>query len=363
MFYRRALRPLLFTQNAETAHERTLDMLAAASRLTGRVPIRSLAHPALQVKLAGLTFPNPVGLAAGCDKNGKAVCMWPRLGFGFVEVGTVTASPQAGNPRPRVFRLPEQEAVINRLGFNSEGAEAVAHRMAVLRRGRPLSFPVGINIGKTRQVTGENAILDDYRTSFRRLSRYADFVVVNVSSPNTPGLRLLQEKNRLHDLLQMLQEEAAALAKLRGESQKPIFVKVSPDMAEQDLQGVAEVSIALQMAGIIATNTTIQRDSLINNPQQEGGLSGIPLQQKALYTLRALYQVSQGRIPLIGVGGISSAEDAWNRILAGASLIQVYTGLIYKGPSLPRDINRGLLHFLQQAGLQNIQEAVGLQSR
>ncbi|HZP82191.1 MAG TPA: quinone-dependent dihydroorotate dehydrogenase [Chthonomonadaceae bacterium] len=358
MFYRRALRPLLFAQDPETAHERTIELLATASGLpAGRRPF---THARLKMTVAGLEFPNPVGLAAGCDKNAKAIPIWPRFGFGFVEVGTVTAQPQPGNPKPRLFRVPEYGALVNRLGFNSEGSEVVAKRIAHLRRKRhTLTVPLGINIGKTKIVTGDAAVLDDYRTSFRRLSRLADFLVINVSSPNTPGLRQWQERDKLTLLLGALMEEARTLAAKRGTKPVPVFVKISPDMADADMDDVAEVALDLGLAGIIATNTTIAREGEVANVEQQGGLSGRPLRERATEVIRYLYRRTQGRLPLIGVGGIFTAEDAYARLRAGASLVQLYTGMIYEGPFLPRALNQGLLRLLERDGVAHLSELVG----
>lgn len=360
MFYRRALRPLLFQLDPETAHERTLELLATANGAARRAALRPFTHAKLRMRVAGLDFPNPVGLAAGCDKNGKAVAFWPHFGFGFVEVGTVTAQAQPGNPRPRMFRVPEQKALVNRLGFNSEGSEAVARRLSTLRRqSRPLPVPLGINIGKTKLVTGDEATLDDYRTGFRRLSRLADFVVVNVSSPNTPGLRQWQERGKLTALLSLLMDESKALAIKREARPVPLFVKISPDMADDDMRDVGDVALELGLAGIIATNTTIAREGAVANVIHEGGLSGRPLRQRANEVLRFLYRHTEGRLPLIGVGGIFTAEDAYERFQSGASLVQLYTGLVYEGPFLPRQINEGLLRLLERDGVKHLSEVVG----
>ena len=364
MFYRRLARPVLFSQDAETAHERTIEMLATLDRagqmrLSGGESV--FTHARLCVELAGLTFPNPVGLAAGCDKNARAVSVWPRFGFGFVEVGTVTAQPQPGNPRPRVFRIPEHGALVNRLGFNSEGSEAVAKRLAHLRRReRALPVPLGVNIGKTKLVTGDEATLDDYRASFRRLSRLADFIVVNVSSPNTPGLRQWQEKEKLSVLLGMLMRESHALAQKRGNLPLPVFVKISPDMADGDMADVVEVALREELAGIIATNTTLAREGALQTAESNGGLSGKPLRHRANEVMRFLYRCSEGKLPLIGVGGIFSADDAYERIQSGASLVQIYTGLVYEGPLLPRRINQGLLKRMERDGVKHISEVIGM---
>ena len=346
MIYRRAIRPLLFTQDPEFAHEKTLEMLALASGLPAGIARAAYTHSRLRSEVAGIAFPNPVGLAAGCDKNGKAIPVWASFGFGFVETGTVTAQPQPGNPKPRVFRLPEQGALINRLGFNSDGSEVVAKRIAKLRRGRKLSTPLGINIGKTKLVSGDDATLDDYRTSFRRLSRLADFVIINVSSPNTPGLREWQEKDKLAILLKMLSEDGIALARKRSEVPVPLFVKISPDMTESAMAEVVEVVFETGITGIIATNTTITREGIAGRGTEKasetGGLSGKPLKSRATEVIRQLSRMTEGKLPLIGVGGIFTAQDAYERIKAGASLVQIYTAMVYEGPLLARKINAGI---------------------
>lgn len=361
MIYRRVLRPLLFAQDAERAHERTISLLAQMGNLVRRSP--PFTHPALRQEIAGIVFPNPVGLAAGCDKNALAVPIWPRLGFGFVEVGTVTAQPQPGNPKPRLFRLPEHKAILNRLGFNSDGADVVAYRLSLVQRGKGLPFPLGVNIGKTRHVQGEAATLDDYRASFRRLAPYASYIAVNVSSPNTPGLRQWQEKSRLRNLLTLLKEESECQTVARGHRAVPLFVKVSPDMAPEDICDVAEAVLEQRIAGIIATNTTVAREGAFEGLREEGGLSGPPLRERAITTLKRLYRATGGQIPIIGVGGIDSAEEAYERIKAGASLVQIYTALIYEGPFLPLQINQGLLRLLERDGFKHIGEAIGISSR
>ena len=360
MIYQRAVRPLLFAQDAELAHERTIGMLASLNNLPHAPRAGVFTRERLQMEVAGLRFPNPVGLAAGCDKNARAVAVWPQFGFGFVEVGTVTAQPQPGNPRPRVFRVPQHGALVNRLGFNSEGSEAVAKRLAYLRRhARALPVPLGVNIGKTKMVTEDEAVLNDYVTSFRRLSRFADFIVVNVSSPNTPGLRQWQEKDKLSTLLGLLMGESRSLAQKRGAAVMPIFLKVSPDMSEQDMADVVEVALVQQIAGIIATNTTIAREGALQHVENNGGLSGKPLRARAVEVMRFLYRQTQGKLPLIGVGGIATAEDAYERFQAGASLVQIYTALVYEGPLLPRCINANLLKLMERDGVKHISEVIG----
>jgi dihydroorotate dehydrogenase len=351
---------VLFTQDPEAAHERAIELLEVA----GKLPLASshpFTHARLKVTVAGMTFPNPVGLAAGCDKNARAVPVWPRFGFGFVEVGTVTAQAQPGNPKPRLFRVPEFGALVNRLGFNSEGSAVVAKRLARLRRrGRAVTVPLGINIGKTKLVTGDQAVLDDYRDSFRRLARLADYIAINVSSPNTPGLRQWQERGRLTALLHVLQEEAHATAARHNTSPIPLFVKISPDMDDTDMNDVAEVALELNLAGLIATNTTIAREGALESVQQAGGLSGKPLRDRATEVIRMLYRRTEGHLPLIGVGGIFTAEDAYARFQAGASLVQFYTALVYEGPYLPRHINQGLLRLMERDGVGHISEVVGV---
>ncbi len=361
MLYSNLIRPILFTQDAEQAHETTLNLLErAAGKLSAAQPF---THKALKVSIAGLEFPNPVGLAAGCDKNARAVNAWHSFGFGFVEVGTITAQPQPGNPRPRVFRLTEHRAVVNRLGFNSEGSEVVSRRLRLLsERARPLPVPLGINIGKTKVITVEDLILEDYRTSFRRLAPWADFVVINISSPNTPGLRQWQQKGPLTSLITAIMDEAKSICRANPDAKPvPVFVKISPDMADNDMEDLVQVAVEHQLAGIIATNTTIGRPGITQIParMQEGGLSGRPLRRRANEVMQFLYRTSQGRIPLIGVGGIDSAEAAYERIQSGASLVQIYTAMIYEGPYLAKRINQGLLALLKRDGVNSIREVVG----
>jgi dihydroorotate dehydrogenase len=363
MIYSNLLRPLLFTRDAEMAHELTLKFLErSAGRLSKSSPF---THQALRTTIAGIDFPNPVGLAAGCDKNARAAQAWPHFGFGFVEVGTITALPQPGNPRPRVFRFTEQRAVINRLGFNSEGSELVSRRLRHLReRSRKLPVPLGINIGKTKVITLEDLVLEDYRTSFRRLAPWADFVVINISSPNTPGLREWQQSGPLTSLLTTIMQEARSMAETAAAGNLvPVFVKISPDMSDHDMEDLVKVAVAQELAGIIATNTTIGRPGFATpGTLQEGGLSGRPLRERANEVMRFLYRASQGRIPLIGVGGIDSAESAYERIRSGASLVQLYTGMIYEGPYLAKRINQGLLKLLQRDGVASICDVVGVDS-
>ena len=330
--YERFVRPILFSVDPETAHHLALDLLRAASAVPpGLAFLRRFQPPPKPVHLFGLNFPNPIGLAAGFDKNGVALPAWAALGFGFVELGTVTAKPQPGNPRPRIFRFPEEHALINRLGFNNDGADAVAERLERLRaRGRWPAIPVGINIGKSKVTPLENAPAD-YLYSFQRLREFADYVVLNVSSPNTPGLRELQEKDALTQLLRCIREE-------NRQSPKPILLKIAPDLSEAGLDQIIATCEAEEIAGLIATNTTLEHSAVPRTKDQAGGLSGAPLRAAATKFIRAIKQ--RTALPLIGVGGIMTAEDAREKFEAGAALVQIYTGYIYRGPGLLRELGR-----------------------
>src|SRR6184192_2703664 len=324
------IRPLLFSLDAETAHHFTIALLRQASQfdLALRV-LRFFQPPSKPKTLFGLTFPNPIGLAAGLDKNGVALPAWAALGFGFIEIGTVTAKAQPGNPRPRIFRLPGQQALINRLGFNNDGADAIAERLRRLRRsGRWPAVPVGINIGKSRATPLEQA-KDDYLYSFRLLRDFADYVTLNVSSPNTPGLRELQEPKRLSELLQAIGNE-------RGTAAKPILVKISPDLSPVELEAVLAACEENGVAGIIATNTTLDHSSIPSELDKEGGLSGAPLREKSTALVRSI--VASSKIPVIASGGIFDAKSAREKFEAGAQLVQLYTGFVYRGPQLLREM-------------------------
>ncbi len=338
------LRPALFMADAETAHGLSL---AALKMLP--VSAACKADSILSQRMAGLYFPNPVGLAPGYDKNAEVAAAILRLGFGFTEVGTLTPRPQAGNPRPRLFRLVEDQAVINRMGFNNDGIEAATQRLAKLRESS-LSGLVGINIGANKDSTDRVA---DYVAGVTAMEPFADYLTVNVSSPNTPGLRALQDKAALDDLL------AAVMTARVGNM--PIFLKVAPDLEPADIDDIVEVSIKRGLAALIVSNTTISRPLLKSRHAGEaGGLSGAPLRDLAQQRLRDFRKSSGGAIPLIGVGGISSAEDAYARIRAGASLVQIYSALVYEGPGLAKAINRGLVSLLKRDGFANIADAVGV---
>jgi dihydroorotate dehydrogenase len=332
--YERLVRRLLFSLDAETAHHLTIGLLQKASHFNPAMRVLRPFRPSSKPKtLFGLNFPNPIGLAAGLDKNAVALPAWAALGFGFIEIGTVTAKAQSGNPRPRIFRLPEQQALINRLGFNNDGADAIAHRLRALREsGRWPAVPVGINIGKSRVTPLEHAT-DDYLYSFRMLRGFADYITLNVSSPNTPGLRELQEPEKLSDLLHAIGNEA-------GTTPKPLMVKISPDVSAAQLKAILAVCEENGVSGIIATNTTLDHSSIAPQLDQAGGLSGAPLQGKSTELVREI--AARSTIPVIASGGISDAESAREKFQAGAQLIQLYTGFVYRGPRLLREIMDGL---------------------
>ena len=350
----RLFRPWLFRQDPETIHQGVMGLLALAAGGRPRLELLSavfgVRDERLKVRLWGLEFPNPIGLAAGFDKNALAVAAWPALGFGYVEIGSVTALAQPGNPKPRLFRLPQDQAIINRMGFNNDGAEVIAARLE--RQGRP-SVPLGVNLGKSRVTPLEEAPAD-YLKSLGLLWPYGDYFVINVSSPNTPGLRQLQDKDRLEELL------AAVMGFARAQPQtKPVLIKIAPDLTWEQLDEILELVEGYGLSGLIATNTTVARDGLKTPVDEAGGLSGRPLAARSLEVLKYLTQELKVGIPVISVGGIFSAEDALERLRAGASLIQLYTGFIYEGPMLPRRINRGLLAYLQREGLAGLQDLIG----
>jgi len=328
--YERFLRPLLFSIDPESAHHLTIACLRAASHVDPLLRTLKQFRPGQKpTTVFGVNFPNPIGLAAGLDKNGVALPAWAALGFGFIEIGTVTAKPQPGNPRPRIFRLPEQNALINRLGFNNDGADAIAHRLNKLKRsGHWPEVPVGINIGKsmTTPITDATA---DYLYSFRALRDFADYIVLNVSSPNTPGLRELQETEALADLLQAIAEKNLI-------TRRPIVVKIAPELSLAEVEQLVDTFETNKVAGIIATNTTVDHSSIRDAQDEQGGLSGEPLREKSTALVRAI--AKRSTIPVIASGGIIDAESAHEKFEAGAQLLQIYTGLIYRGPALLREI-------------------------
>ncbi|MFC0431231.1 quinone-dependent dihydroorotate dehydrogenase [Kutzneria buriramensis] len=338
MVYKQLVRRTLFRfggGDPEVAHERTMGVLR---RVGAMPPVLSALRARYAVvaprTVFGVRFPNPVGLAAGMDKDGVALPAWPALGFGFVEVGTVTRHAQPGNDRPRLFRLPDSEAVINRMGFNNRGAQALADR---LDRLGPLPVPLGVSLGKSKVTPVEQAV-EDYRHSMRVLGRHGDYFAVNISSPNTPGLRSLQDRAALNELLAGVQDE--------NSDRKPLLVKIAPDLTDSAIGELLEVCGEHEISGVIATNTTLSRDGLAASDQgragEAGGLSGRPLAARALEVVRLVHKETGGRLPIIGVGGVFDPDSAQRMIDAGADLVQVYTGFIYEGPGLIRKINRSL---------------------
>lgn len=370
--YQLALRPLLFSAlkaDPETVHKQSLSLLHALDT-TPTSPLTKLAKLSFQQSFCridrrleqsvfGLKFANPVGLAAGFDKDRMAAGIWQYLGFGFAELGTVTYHPQPGNDKPRLFRLPQDRAALNRMGFNNLGSLAMAELLQQRQQG-DFTIPIGINLGKSK-ITDLADAAQDYLGSFRRLKDLGDYFVINVSSPNTPGLRDLQAIEPLRAIFDTLQQE--------NQGQKPILVKIAPDLAWEDIAAVVELSQASKLAGIIATNTTIDRSQLTTKivaatgkqvTEEAGGISGAPVRQKSTAVIRFIYEQTGGSLPIIGVGGIFTADDAWEKIAAGASLIQVYTGWTYNGPWMVDRILTGLLAKLAARGLESIDAAIGI---
>jgi dihydroorotate dehydrogenase len=362
MFYKALVRPWLFQTDPEAAHERALNLAAAVgrSRIARDAVETAFAFEdrRLRQTIFGIEFPNPVGLAAGYDKNAVGLDLWPAFGFGFVEIGSVTLNSQPGTEPPRLFRQVGQRALINRMGFNNDGAEAIVARVPP----RPHRIPIAVNVGKNRDVdlahAGEN-----YAATIDKFRDRADFFVINVSSPNTPGLRKLQDKEMLDELL-------ARVVGGRGSSraaqhpdgspggspskQPPVLLKIAPDLTLDQIDDAVGLIEQHKLAGVVATNTTIDHPAPL-----WGGLSGAPLRARATECIRHIYRQTHGRIPIIGVGGIFTAKDAYEKIRAGASLVEVWTGMIYEGPSIVRNINRGLLRLLARDGFGTIADAVG----
>lgn len=353
-------RPLLFSMDPERAHHLVLQGSAFAARHRWITQLtRSVCAPKTSPFMAmdafGLRFPSPIGLAAGLDKNGDAIDLWAALGFGFVEVGTVTPDEgQPGNPPPRLERLVEDQALVNRMGFNNLGAPQLARHL----KARRTAIPVGANVGKAK-VTPLEGAADDYEKCIAAVFPHADYVVLNVSSPNTPGLRDLQAIGSLRPLLSRAMSCNQSLAEQHGRSPRPILLKISPDLADDDVDAVADLALETGLSGLIATNTTLSRDGLSRAPKIEGGLSGAPLKSRALSLTRRLYRRLENKIPIVGVGGVGSADDAWERIRAGATLIQIYTALVYQGPVLVAKIAAGLEDRARKAGYDSLARAVG----
>ena len=351
-FYKSIVRPLLFKVSPETAHEIGIEALRVGLNSEAA---RNFAAEKFSVENSfgaierfGLRFKNPLGIAAGFDKNGKVVNQLAALGFGFVEVGTITFQPQKGNEKPRLFRLPEDNALINRLGFNNEGTPKVVER---LKKINPRCV-LGVNIGKNKDVPNEAAI-ENYLQSFDLAHKVADYIAVNVSSPNTPNLRELQKAENFEELLSALQTRNRELVA------KPLLVKIAPDLTDAEIELIVDVSLKLNLAGIIATNTTVARENLKSNVNENGGLSGKPLREKSNEVISKIYQYSNGKLPIIGVGGIFTAGDAFTKIASGATLVQAYTGFVYQGISFAKEINEGLTKILREKGFENLDEAIG----
>ena len=342
-----AVKPLLFALPAETAHEAVSGALGLiqGTPVEGRLGRHyAVEDGRLRVEAFGCSFPNPVGVAAGFDKNARIPRALAALGFGHVEVGGVTAEPQSGNPRPRLFRLAEDRALVNRMGFNNEGADAVGARLADLE----LTVPLGVNVGKSKSTPLAEAEAD-YRYTYERVADSADYVVVNVSSPNTPGLRSLQRRDRLESILGTLRDAGA----------DPLLVKLSPDLPDPAVEEALAVVDDLDLEGVIATNTTTERPDTLRSPNraETGGLSGKPIEGRSTEMVR--FVAERTDVPVVGVGGVSDARGAYAKIRAGASLVQIYTGLVYEGPGVVREINEGLLELLERDGFGSVEEAVG----
>jgi len=332
MFYS-AIRKVLFKFDPEVIHEMTIKGFKA----TGSSPLNLFYKQSIAdkpVEAMGITFPNPVGLAAGLDKNGECINAFAAMGFGFVEIGTITPKPQPGNPKPRIFRLPQANAVINRMGFNNKGVDYLVDQV------RKANFKgvLGINIGKNKDTPDENA-KDDYLICMRKVYSYATYITINISSPNTPGLRSLQYGDALNELLAALKAEQKLLAEQHGKY-VPLAVKIAPDLTKEEVDSIAECLISNDIDGVIATNTTLSREGVegLEHGEEQGGLSGAPVKDKSTEVIRLLAIALDNKLPIIGVGGISSGDDAQEKIAAGAKLVQVYTGFIYQGPQLVKDI-------------------------
>lgn len=370
MLWQTIARPLLFCLPPERAHYFSMGcfqlmlkpgFVSRAWRRNNRV-----VDPALETSAFGLTFENPVGLAAGFDKDARWFPQLANLGFGHVEVGTITGQGQGGNPKPRLFRLVPDKAIINRMGFNNAGSDAAAKRLAQTRKSEAGDV-LGVNIGKTKVVPVEEATAD-YLFSFERLFTYGDYFTINVSSPNTPGLRTLQNREPLIELLNAIKKKNVQLASDHEIAAKPILLKIAPDVTEPQLEDIVSIIKEVELDGIIATNTTIGREGLKTPATKvdaigNGGLSGAPLTERSRQVVHQLYSRLDGKTPIVGVGGIMNGEHAWRMICAGASLVQVYTGFIYGGPTFVRDLNRYISERLKEHGMQRIDEAVGVDHR
>ena len=352
------IRPLLFALDAERSHDLTLGLLRATYRVPGARALLRRCYadhtPSLPVEVMGMRFPNPVGLAAGLDKEARCLAPLLDFGFGFLELGTVTPQPQPGNPKPRLFRLTRHAAIINRMGFNSSGLVAFLANLAA----QPRRGIIGINLGKNK-LTPDAQAIDDYLAGLRAVYAHADYVTLNISSPNTPGLRALQNEAPLAALLAALKNEQGLLTRTHGRH-VPIALKIAPDLDDIGIDAIARLLVEHNMDAVIATNTTIARPGLEHEPRsrETGGLSGQPLCALSTQVIRRLHATLQGRIPIIGVGGISNADDTWEKLVAGADLIQLYTAFIYRGPGVVGEIVRGLAEKVRAHGATNMAEAL-----
>lgn len=387
-WYKNFIRQILFKFDPEDIHNFTINVLGKIGRneILRDCVGSFFSSPNLRTTVFGLDFRNPVGLAAGMDKDAEAVPVWEMLGFGYIEAGAVTFHPQPGNPKPRLFRVIPDKAIINRMGFNNKGAEAIAKMMAEYKSlGLRPAIPIGVNIGKSKIMPLEEAV-NDYEQTFRILYEHFDFFVVNVSSPNTPGLRSLQDKDKLNEILKKLSTTNTELANKKANNNveassevthqtsqfsaavKPLLVKIAPDLSFEAIEEILQLSVSNKVQGIVATNTTITRPAEANPElakiySEQGGLSGLPLKNKSTEIIKFIYKSTAGKLPIIGVGGIFNADDAWEKICAGASLVQIYTGYIYEGPLLPKNIVTGLIRKLDEYKLKSISDAVGLAHR
>lgn len=343
MIYKNIIRPILFRFEAEKVHDLTLKMLSSGVIDNLIKPFLKYDNESLRKKVGNLTFRNPIGLAAGMDKDCTALSVWDAIGFGFAEVGTVTPYPQEGNPKPRIFRYPDENAIINRLGFNNCGVDRFLKNISAGKEDIPNNFIVGVNIGKNKRTQLEDAF-QDYKFSFEKLYEYADYFTINVSSPNTEGLRELQQKRYLDEILKSLQELNVELDKIYACERKDIFLKIAPDLTEEELDDIIEVSVSNQITGIVATNTTINRESLDPGKHYKGGgLSGIPLKKLSNGVISSIKKKAGDKLEVIGCGGVFDVDDVKEKLGLGASLVQIYTGFIYEGPGVIKKIKKGLL--------------------
>ena len=366
--YKKLVRPVLFQTLAEQAHNHSLRLLSGATKSDALMNMMEsfASSPPLRSNLQHIHFPNPLGLAAGMDKNGIALPVWEKLGFGFCEIGGITGHPQTGNPKPRMFRAPSDLAIINRMGFNNEGLEKTIKQMVHWKtNGQWPSSPVAINLGKSK-ITPLDEAPEEYLQLLKALWPYGDFFVVNVSSPNTPDLRKLQQTEALREILQALQQGQNSLQNEHPKLPKrPIFLKIDPDMSRSNLDEIIDVVQGSALEGIVATNTTLSRPETKDRPNyphiysESGGMSGTPLKKRSTEIIRHIYARTKGELSIIGVGGIFNARDAWEKIGAGASLIQVYSGMVYEGPTMARSIIEGIRNQMELHGFNSIQDIVG----